>query len=119
MKRQLILFMLLIIVISGCSNGTKDDTASFTLKSAITAFQNEGCTIDLNQKPLYEFVNAQDGVFFYLDDELVKLYEFESEEAYVQGIEDLSIIETFPKRELVVIETNSPKAIDIFKTATE
>ena len=111
--------MFLALAISGCSNDTSDSEAGFTLKSAIRAFENEGAIIDLNQRPMYELVNAKDGVIFYHNNELIKLYEFESEAAYEKGVEDLSILGTFPKRELVVIETDSSKCIEIFNNAPE
>jgi len=119
MKKFLMLVMLLVVTLAGCSNETKEQEVGFTLKSAVRAFENEGALIDLNKRPMYDLVNAKDGVIFYHDNELVKLYEFESEAAYEKGVEELSILGTFPKRELVVIETNSGKCIEIFNNASE
>jgi|GEM_PF-1002827 len=119
MKKLLLTIVLLLIVISGCSNEFENTEVGFTLRSAINAFENEGAEIDLSTKPMYELVNAKDGVLFYHDDELVKLYEFESEQAYEEGVEGLSILGTFPKRDLVVIETDSDRCIEIFEKADE
>lgn len=120
MKKFLLIFLgAALFVMTACANETKPLENGFNLQSAIRAFQKEGIEIDFEKRPLYELVNARDGVIFYYDDEVVRLYEFENETTYQKGIDHLSILQIFPKRELVVIETHSQKAIDLFRSCPE
>jgi len=109
-----IIFMSLLLV--ACGNKTRPSDFGFTLSTAMRAFYDEGADINEDQRPLYELVNAKDGAIFYLDNDLVRIYEFENEAAYEKGVEELTILGTFPKRELLVIETQSERAIEIFQT---
>jgi len=117
MKKFSAIIAAVLFLLVGCENKTRPSDFGFTLSTAMRAFYDAGADINEDQRPLYELVNARDGAIFYLDNDLVRIYEFEDEKAYEKGVEDLTILGTFPKRELLVIETQSEKAIEIFQTA--
>lgn len=116
MKKRNLTLILLSLLLVACGNKTRPSDFGFTLSVAMRAFYDEGADINEDQRPLYELVNARDGAIFYLENELVRIYEFEDESAYEKGVEELTILGTFPKRELLVIETQSQRAIEIFET---
>lgn len=114
-KKRYVVFVLFFLL-AGCGNKVRPSDFGFTLNVALRAFHEAGADINEDKRPLYELVNARDGAIFYFENELVRIYEFEDEEAYEKGVKDLTILGTFPKRELLVIETQSEKAIEIFET---
>lgn len=116
MKKFTFILIASLLFLTGCGNKTRPSDFGFTLNTAVRAFYDAGADINEDQRPLYELVNARDGAIFYFENDLVRIYEFENEEAYEKGVKELTILGTFPKRELLVIETKSEAAIEIFET---
>ncbi|MCL1949115.1 MAG: hypothetical protein FWF59_05240 [Turicibacter sp.] len=116
MKKFATALFTVLLALGGCANKTRPSDFGFTLNVALRAFHEAGADINLDKRPLYELVNARDGAIFYFENDLVRIYEFENEAAYEKGVKELTILGTFPKRELLVIETLSDTAIEIFET---
>ena len=87
------------------------------ISDVIDKFQSEGVNVELEStKPYFSMIGAKDGEMFYLNDEPVKLYIFESQQAYEKALNEFSILENMPKKDLVIIDTNSSQALDIFNS---
>lgn len=106
-----ITLLMLVTLLSGCGG-------KFTLEKAIKQYQNYGVDISTQQKPYYKLIGAKDGVMFYMGGDVVKLYEFNSEAAYQKGLKILKEMKKYPKRDLVVLETNSKAAKEVFLQGT-
>lgn len=97
------------------SYSSKDDSDKRTMEEFVQKFKDEGCEIDLNEKPLYSFIGASDGVIFYLNNSPVKIYKYNSEKSYSEAKKDNAMLENCEKNGLFVLDTNSEKAKEIFK----
>ena len=114
MRRPISAVLLIFFLLTGCSQKIYPSDFGFTLRSALRLFEEQGIDTNPAERPLFETINARNGAIFYVDEELVRIYEFTNEEDFKKGVKDLTILRTFPKRELLVIETLSEKAIEIF-----
>lgn len=114
-----ILIIILIVVfinISSNNTTTSNNSTKITIDDVISKFQEQGIEVILESKPFYTMVGAKDGEMFRIDNSIVKLYEYESEKDYREALEDYSILEKMPHKGLVVIDTNSEKALEIFNS---
>ena len=91
--------------------GTDDN--NITLENAIEHFKAEGIEVD-EEKPAYETISARNGAIFYIDDEPVKIYEFENEERFETAGETLAELRDMPRKGMLVLETENERAIEIF-----
>lgn len=74
MKKIGILVSVVLIILSvGC---TSDN--DITLSEYVDVYKNAGHGVDINEKPAYTFIDAIDGVIFYIDNKKVAIYEYES-----------------------------------------
>ena len=132
-KKVLVLFLCLIAIImclclTGCNkNDSNSETKSsstpaqvkekdLTIEDVLSEFKKQGITVDLESKPYYELIEATNGEMFYLNNEVVKLYEYESREDYNNAVEKYITLKDMPHKGLVVLDTNSQKALDIFQS---
>lgn len=130
-KKNLIIIISIIIIIAiviavvffskNKETSTTNSTIPASLKSSLTIsdviskFKTEGIQINLEEnKPIFSMIGAKDGEMFYLDNDPVKLYIFESEKKYKEALSEYPILGNMPKKDLVVIDTNSSKALEIF-----
>lgn len=90
--------------------------SKLTIESFKQAYENEGITVDSNEKPLYDMIKAKDGVIFYQDQKPVKIYEFESENAIKEAKKNNEFIKDWPENGNFVLETSNEKAIEIFNS---
>ena len=117
MKRLLALFTLLsVLVLAACSSGESSESNDLTMQDFISAFEKEGVSVDVSEKPFFDMIKAKDGIIFYMDEMPVKIYEYESAKAIEDGVEALPIVKEWPKNERYVIETSNEKAIEIFNS---
>lgn len=135
-KGILVLLACLVLLIGGCSNsdngGTGDvnngdalnnneenldvNTSPITLSEAIALYEAEGIEVDPEKQPSFLMIYAEDGVQFDIDETTVKIYEYASEEEYQEAVEKFGeVLAGWPKRGLVVIDTESEKALEIFQ----
>jgi hypothetical protein len=106
-KRIVALFVILSVFLTACSS-------KFTLQKAIKEYQKYGVEVSEKQKPYYQMVGAKDGVMFYMGGYVVKLYEFASEADYQKGLKILKAMKKYPKKDLVVLDTDSKGAKEVF-----
>jgi len=113
MKKIGIVLMLVFVLgmITACSTSKGGNV---TLADAISAFENEGIEVNPEEKPFFQMINASDGVIFYIDGKVVKIYEFASEKDYKKGLESVPAIKDWPKIGNVVLETSNERAVEIF-----
>ncbi len=110
MKKIVYLFMLCLLLV-GCSSG--DAKSNLTMDSFTKAFESEGLTLEEN-KPIYSMIGAKDGVIFYNDGEVVKIYEFDSEKAIKEAEKTLPVVKEWQRNGLFVLETSNEQGITIF-----
>lgn len=103
----------------GNANSKKDNSTNEdkrTMEEFVKAYQDNGCNIDLNEKPFFTMIGASDGIIFYLDNSPVKIYKYNSESSYNEAKKNNGLLENWERNGLFVLETNSEKAKEIFKT---
>ncbi|RXZ77245.1 hypothetical protein EBB07_33780 [Paenibacillaceae bacterium] len=101
---------LFAVLLAACS---QSEGASPGLSDAIKAFQDAGHTIDKEEKPLVSMVGAKDGVLFYVNNNPVKIYEYESGKSLKAEIKkgDFDFDSINGK---LGLETNNEEAKEIF-----
>jgi len=109
----LLIIIALVIAIALLINSNSNN---ISMQDAISKFKDAGITVNLEEKPYFSMVGAKDGEMFYLDKSPVKLYEFKDKKSYTKALKDFSILESMPKKGLIVIDTNSDKALEIFNS---
>lgn len=111
-----ILLLVIVIFFIVLSNNDKD---ARTMAEFIKPFQEKGYEIDLNEKPLYSLIGANDGVMFYIDGSPIKIYKYDSEKIYKEAKNDFSILDSMPKNGLFVLDTKNHIAEEIFNNITK
>jgi len=101
------------------SNKTKERSSSMTMDDVLNTFRDNGITVELKDKLLYQMVGASDGVMFEIEGSVVKIYEFKSEEDYQEQKEKYDLIKDMPVKGRFVLDTNNSKAIEIFNKIEE
>lgn len=108
-KLLLLFFATLFLVACGAS-----DDSNITMDSFKQAFENEGITVDTAEKPLFQMINAKDGVIFYNQENVVKIYQFESSKDLKAAKDANTFMIDWPENGLFTLETSDSKAIEIF-----
>ena len=123
MKKNLLILTIVVILLVVITiffivlnNNNKDNR---TMEDFIKPFQEKGYEIDLNEKPLYTLIGANDGVIFYIDESPVKIYKYNSEKLYKEAKNNFYILEGMPKNGLFVLDTNNHIAEEIFNNITK
>ena len=104
-----IVLLCLLLGLFGCSSLDSPD-----LDDYIEKFTSEGIEIDKDEKPMFQLIAAEDGVMFYIDNEVVKIYQYASNKELKEGEERLPDMKKWKRNGLVVIETSNSKALEIF-----
>jgi len=112
--------LVLMLVMSACStNETPSNESSIAesderkLETFIDAFVETGVEIDKEEKPMFQLINATDGVVFYMDNSPVKIYEFISETDMKKSLEQFNFSEWYTNGKFA-IEISKEDAIQIF-----
>lgn len=141
MKRvPLALLIILSTVVFGCSSKDKVTSASIqpsastaptsavatpsptvaskslSLNDYIEAYKKLGVTVDPNEQPLFQIINAKAGVIFYMDNNKVAIYEYASEADLDKAISDNESIKAWPRSGNFLLETSNSKATETFKS---
>lgn len=104
-----------LLVISACGSDSKE--SSVTLDQMVKAYQDEGIEVDTNEKPMYQMVQAQDGVIFYIDKQKVAIYEYKSEkEASKAKEENAEIMKDWTQKGALILESSNDRALQIFNS---
>lgn len=108
MKKILFILSLILVVLSlsACNKADESELTDFIL-----AFETEGYAIDIDEKPLFGFIQAKDGVLFYIDNEKVAIYEYASSKDLEKSGFDFDAVNG-----RFGLESNSAKAQEIFNS---
>lgn len=113
MKRYLFIIVTVVCALALVGCGSKKDER--TMGDIITAFTDNGVNVDSEEKPLFELIGAKDGVIFKIDDEIVKIYEFETEKALREAKEEnTEMMGNWPSNGKFLLESYSEKGTEIF-----
>lgn len=110
--KKIIYLLVLSVLLVGC--GSTEEDSNTIMDSFIKAFESEGVKVDAEEKPMFEMIGAKDGVIFYNDENVVKIYEFEDKEAIIKAEEALPVVKDWDRNGLFVLETSDAKSIEIF-----
>lgn len=114
MKKILLIaiFVITMGTLAGC--GEKESDAR-TIANFINAYEDADIEIDEADKPMFTMIGAKDGVIFYIENEVVKIYEYESEKDLEKAREKYNnIIDDWENNGKFLLETNSEDATKIF-----
>lgn len=86
------------------------------MESFVKAFADEGITVDVSEKPLFTLIGAKDGVIFYINQQKVAIYEYESKKQLNEVISQLPLpdIATWQTNGNFLLETQNELAAKIF-----
>ena len=107
------LFVLCLLLV-GCSSPKEE--SNLTMDSFVKAFESEGIEVDIEKKPMFSMIGAKDGVIFYNDNQPVKIYEFENENAITKAEEALPAVKEWERNGLFVLESSHDKSKEIFSS---
>lgn len=127
LKYIFIIILLVVLVfalkawISNNKSQTQTQASKLTMSDVISRFEEEGLKIEISEdKPLFQLIGAKDGIMLYIDNNLVKLYEYENEKKYKEALQDstkdIYMLKSMPCKELIVLDTKYQKIIDIFNS---
>ena len=127
LKYIFIIILLVVLIfalkawISNNKSQTQTQSSKLTMADVISRFEEEGLKIEISEdKPLFQLIGAKDGVMLYIDNNLVKLYEYENEKKYKEALQDstkdIYMLKSMPCKELIVLDTKYQKIIDIFNS---
>lgn len=123
----IILLVVLVFALKAWISNNKSQTqtqtqaSKLTMSDVISRFEEEGLKIEISEdKPLFQLIGAKDGIMLYIDNNLVKLYEYENEKKYKEALQDstkdIYMLKSMPCKELIVLDTKYQKIIDIFNS---
>lgn len=105
-----ILGVLLLMTAFGLSACNQYES-NLTLQDFANAYIAAGYDVDMEEKPLFSLMDATDAVIFYMDLEVVKIYEFRSSASLREsGYEFVAVNDRFG------LQSNGDSAIDIFNS---
>lgn len=111
----LIVSVFVLFAVSACGSGSKEEKIS--LDQMIKAYQDAGIDVNSEEKPMYQAIQAKDGVMFKIDNQKVAIYEYESEKAAKKAKEENSdIMKDWPQKGTLVIESKNDQALQIFNS---
>jgi hypothetical protein len=103
---------ILILSISACTSGTKDERTLETFKNAYT---EAGIVLENEDVPFFGMIGAKDGIIFYMNGQKVAIYEFETE----KSMKDSELIANWPTNGRFALESSDEEAITIFNGVEE
>lgn len=118
MKKSVGLILTLLfafVAIVGCSSTSKESD-NLTLESFIKAYQDAGIEVDPEEKPVYNMINAKDGVIFRIDRDKVAIYEYASAKDLDKNKKDNDLIKDWPSRGQFLLESDNGTAKEIFES---
>ncbi len=114
MKKVLLLGLLAIMVLAGCSSNSKE--SSHTLDDYIKAYTDQGVEVDPENKPVFAMIGAINGVLFYYEKSPVKIYEYKSSADLKKSVSADSAMKDWPSAGKFLLETKNEKAMEIFES---
>ena len=104
----------LLFSLSACAGGSETDERTLDqFKEAIIA---GGYVIEDEDTPLYELIDATNGVLFYANGEIVVIYEFADAAELKKAKKDHAEINSFETNGKFALETSVTEVIEIFNS---
>jgi len=112
------IFAILIITISlfgltGCSNTSTEVKDDRRLDYFVGEFQKAYTTSE-PERPILTYVEAQDGRVFWIENHIVKIYQYKDEDAYNKAVKDNYQVKNMPRNGLFVLDTDTIKYDNFF-----
>lgn len=108
--KKLLLGVSLLMTAFGLS-GCRQYESNLTLQDFADAYIEAGYDVDMEEKPLFSLIDATDAVIFYMDLDVVKIYEFRSSANLKEsGFEFIAVNDRFG------LESSGDTATDIFNS---
>lgn len=112
----LIALVVLLVAVVGCSSAEAENK-DLTLDKFIEAYQDEGIEVDPAEKPIFQMIEAKDGVIFYVDKQKVAIYEYASNKDAKKAKSDAGdMMKDWHISGSFLLETSNEKAIQIFES---
>lgn len=112
LKKIMYAFFLCLLLV-GCS--ASGESNNVTMDSYVAEFEDAGLALEEN-KPIYSMIGAKDGVIFYNEGQVIKIYEFDSEKAIKEAEKTMPVVKEWQRNGLFLLETSNEKAIEIFNS---
>ena len=106
-----VLVVLVITVLAACGGGAKDGR---TLEDFKSAYVDAGHSLKDESAPLFQMINAKDGILFYVDNHIVKIYEYSDEKALDDAIKSNAMLKDFARNGKFLCEGSDDALIEIF-----
>lgn len=104
--------IMMAIMLVACGGSKKDERV---LGDLIQVYVDNDIEVDETSKPYFQMIGAKDGVIFYIDSSVVKIYEYESEKKLSEAQETYKdVVKDWPVNGKFLLETSDEKAIEIF-----
>ena len=116
MKKLLLVLISILLIFTLTACGGNDEVVRPTLEDAINAFVAAGIEVDPDEKPFYQELRASDAVMFEIGVHVVRIYEYVDIDTLNQAIVDFEFMQDYPVNGLLVLETTSQQAIEIFES---
>jgi len=112
MKKSLIIALLLLFAFSlaACSSSSSD----ITLDSFKEAFTTAGLEMTDEDVPLFQLIDAKAGIMFYINNEKVAIYEYDSSKALSNAKKDTALLSSMVANGKFLLETNNEQVKEIF-----
>lgn len=110
--KKIILLFLTVLFLTSCGG----NESNLTMNDFKEAFENEGIAVDLEEKPIFQTINAIDGVIFYNDVRVVKIYEFKSQKEFKKAKKTYDFTEDWYENGVFLLHTKDEKSIEIFNS---
>lgn len=108
--KKLLLGVSLLMTAFGLS-GCIQYESNLTLQDFADAYIEAGYDVDMDEKPLFSLIDATDAVIFYMDLDVVTIYEFRSSTSLKESsFEFIAVNDRFG------LESGGDTAIDIFNS---
>jgi len=118
-----------LVLSVGCNSntggGSSTDTGATTgaeatdersLSDFNQAYVDAGYTLEEQDQPAFDLIGAIDGTMFYVDNKVVKIYEYSSEKDLEDARKEFDIIADWPSNGRFLLETSNEKASEIFNS---
>lgn len=113
MKKVIYLFVICFLLVGCGGNGA---SSNVSMDSIIKDLEDAGAVLE-SDKPMFSLIGAKDGIIFYRDGKVVKVYEFETQKAIKEAEKAIPAMKDWDKNGLFVLETSDEEAKKVFNSA--
>ncbi len=123
MKRKIAICLITVIMLVlcvGCNSNTGGASTETTDERSLSdfnqAYVDAGYTLDRQSQPAFDLIGAIDGTMFYIDNKVVKIYEYASDKDLEDACKEYDIIADSPSNGKFLLETSNEKATEVFNS---